>query len=204
MLEQQMQSPFLIGKRVYLRPLEPDQDAHQLSQWYNNQDLRRYILTPYIMNDSRYREFISGLYKNSNLVACGIASKKENKLVGAIGLRNIDHVYQSAELYMIKIDPQEQGKGYGTEATQLILHYGFMELNLNRIESLDVEENISAWKVDEKLGFQLEGLKREAFFRNGRPYNVRIYSLLRREYRELFLNSPVYADIREMLSLEEG
>jgi len=37
-----------------------------------------------------------------------------------------------------------------------------MELNLNRIQSLDVEENISsAWKVDEKLGFQFEGIKRE-------------------------------------------
>jgi len=29
---------------------------------------------------------------------------------------------------------------------------------------LDVEKNISAWKVDEKLGFQFEGIKREALF----------------------------------------
>lgn len=202
MTEQQMQNPFLIGKHLYLRPLEPDQDAHQLSEWYNNQDLRRYLLTPHILNYARYKEFIHGLYKSSNLIACGVASKKDNQLVGAVGLKDIDHIYQTAELYIIKIDPQEQGKGYGTEATQLMLHYGFMELNLNRIQTLNVEENVPGWKIEEKLGFRLEGVKREAFFRNGRPYNIRIYSLLRREYRDYLFTSPVYADIREALSLE--
>lgn len=38
-----MQTPFLIGKRLYLRPLEPDQDAFDLAEWYNYQEFQRYF-----------------------------------------------------------------------------------------------------------------------------------------------------------------
>ena len=198
MTEYKMQNPFLVGKHLYLRPLEPDQDSHKLSEWYNNPDLRRY-LNPHPLNSARYKDFLDELYKKFELIALGIALKSNNTLIGVVGLKNINHLHQTAELYTIRIDPQEQGKGYGTEATQLILHYGFMELNLNRIQSLDVEENISAWKVDEKLGFQFEGIKREALFQDGRPYNMRMYSMLRREYIEFFSTSPVYAVMRDIL-----
>src|SRR3954465_457463 len=102
MTEQQMQNPFLIGKHLYLRPLEPDQDAHQLCEWYNNQDLRRYLLTPHLLSYARYKDFIAGLYKSFNLIACGVASKNDHKLVGAVGLKDIDHIYRTAELYIFK------------------------------------------------------------------------------------------------------
>jgi RimJ/RimL family protein N-acetyltransferase len=200
MEEQKMQNPFLIGKHLYLRPLEPDQDSQQLSEWYNNQALRRY-LNPHPLSYARYKDFIDGQYKKFELIAFGVALKSNNALIGSLGLKNINHLNHTAELYTIRLNPQEHGKGYGTEATQLLLHYSFMELNLNRIEVLDVEENVPAWKVDEKVGFQYEGTRREAFFYGGRPYNVRIYSMLRREYRELFSSSPIYAAMREVLSL---
>ena len=84
-----------------------------------------------------------------------------------------------------------------------MLRYGFMELNLNRIQTLDVEENIPGWKVDEKLGFKFEGVQREVFPRHGRFYNMRIYSMLRREYFENFATSPVYADQRELFGSQD-
>jgi hypothetical protein len=40
MSEQEMQNPFLIGKRLYLRPLEPDQDHQKLAWWTNSEDGR--------------------------------------------------------------------------------------------------------------------------------------------------------------------
>ncbi len=163
MSEQEMQNPFLIGKRLYLRPLEPDQDYHKLSWWNNSEDVRRYF-NVYPLNHNRYKE----------------------------------------RLFYNKVDPEEQGKGYSTEATKLMLRYGFMELNLNRIQTLDVEENIPGWKVDEKLGFQFEGVQREVFPRHGRFYNMRIYSILRREYMELFATSPVYADQRELFGSQDN
>jgi RimJ/RimL family protein N-acetyltransferase len=65
-----------------------------------------------------------------------------------------------------------------------MIRYGFMELNLNRIQTQDMEENIGGWRADEKAGFKFEGVLREAILRFGKYHNVRVYSLLRREFLE--------------------
>ena len=38
-----LQNPFLLGSRIYLRPLEPAQDNHLYSTWMNDDDTRRYF-----------------------------------------------------------------------------------------------------------------------------------------------------------------
>jgi len=65
MSEQEMQNPFLIGKRLYLRPLEPDQDYHKLSWWNNSEDVRRYF-NVYPLNHTRYKERLNQQYKESD------------------------------------------------------------------------------------------------------------------------------------------
>lgn len=74
------------------------------------------------------------------------------------------------------------GKGYGTETTTLLIRYGFLELNLNRIQTQDMEENIGGWRADEKAGFKYEGTLREAIPRFGTYHNIRVYSILRSEF----------------------
>jgi RimJ/RimL family protein N-acetyltransferase len=195
-----MQNPFLIGKRLYLRPMEPDQDYHHLSIWNNSEDIRRYF-NVYPLNDARYKERADSYYRSFSHILFGVVAKEDNRLVGVVALKDINLLNRNAEFYL-KIDASEQGKGFGTEATKLMLRYGFLELNLNRIMTLDVEENIPGWKVDEKLGFKFEGIQREVFHRHGRSYNMRIYSMLNREYQDVFANSPVYADQREIFGTE--
>ncbi len=198
-----MQNSLLVGKQLYLRPLEPKQDSSKLAEWYNNQALRHY-LNPEPLSYARYKDFLDRLKRNTKLTILGVALKSNHTLIGSVGLKDLTggFVSQAAELYSVKVDPQEQGKGYGTEATQLILHYSFIKQNLNRLETYDVEENVPGWKVDEKLGFQFEGIRREVFFRDGRSQNMRMYSMLRREYIEVFSTNPIYAAMRDILSLQ--
>ena len=63
-----------------------------------------------------------------------------------------------------------------------MIRYGFTELNLNRIQTQDMEDNIGGWRADEKAGFTYEGTLREAILRFGKYNNVKVYSLLRSEY----------------------
>jgi RimJ/RimL family protein N-acetyltransferase len=218
-----MQNPFLIGEQLYLRPLEPDQDSSKLAEWYNYQEFHRYFssqpqsgpaksikslgrqtqskLITVFGDHAHYKDFLDGLYKTSKLTVLGVALKSNNSLIGVVGLKDvtIGFIYQTAELCVV-INPQEQGKGYDTEVTQLILHYGFMEQNWNRIETFDRENNLFGWRVDEKLGFQFESIRREAFFCDGQYYNVHMYSMLRREYIELFRTSHIYTNMRDIFS----
>jgi RimJ/RimL family protein N-acetyltransferase len=181
-MTQELQNPFIIGERIYLRPLEPGQDNHDYARWRNNEEIRRYF-SIYPSSDTRGRERIEELYKSFTHIIFGVALNSDNTLIGLVGLKDINLLNQSAEFYNI-IDPAYWGKGYSTEATKLMLRYGFMELNLNRIQTQDMEENVGGWRSDEKVGFKHEGTLREAIPRFGTFHDVRIYSILRREYLE--------------------
>lgn len=177
-----LQNPFLVSERLYLRPLEPAQDNHLYSTWLNDEEIRRYF-SIYPTSDTRSKERLENLYKSFNHIILGVALKENNRLIGLVGLKDINLLNQSSEFYVI-LDRSVHGKGYGTEATRLMIQYGFMELNLNRIQTQDMEENIGGWRADEKAGFKYEGTIREAIMRFGTYHDVRIYSILRREFME--------------------
>ena len=65
-----------------------------------------------------------------------------------------------------------------------MFRYGFMELNLNRIQTQDMEENKGGWRADEKAGMKFEGMLREVILRFGKYHDVRVYGILRGEYLE--------------------
>jgi len=51
------------------------------------------------------------------------------------------------------IDPIYQGKGYATEAAKSMIDYMFNEVEINKISSSAVKDNIGSCKIFEKLGF---------------------------------------------------
>lgn len=177
-----MQNPFIVGERIYLRPLEPAQDNHAYATWLNDEEVRRYF-SVYPTSDTRGKERLENLYKSFGHIIFGVVLNSDNTLIGLVGLKDINILNQSAEFYNI-IDRSAWGKGYGTECTKLMVRYGFMELNLNRIQTQDMEDNIGGCRADEKAGFKYEGTNREVIYRFGRYHNVRVYSMLRREFLE--------------------
>lgn len=178
--QEAMQNPFLAGPRLYLRPLEPEQDSEMVARWNNDEQMRSYF-NVYPTSSTRMRERLGQFYHAFAHILLGVAIKGECEIIGIAGLKDINMLNQSAEFY-VKIDPSHQGKGYGTEATTLLIRYGFLELNLNRIQTQDMEENIGGWRADEKAGFKYEGTLREAIPRFGTYHNVRVYSILRSEF----------------------
>ena len=83
-----LQNPFMIGERLYLRPLEPAQDNHLYSTWMNNEDIRRWF-SVYPTSDTRGKERLENLYKDFRHILFGIALKSDNTLIGLRG-----HVYR--------------------------------------------------------------------------------------------------------------
>src|SRR5579884_4174780 len=110
-----LQNPFIIGERIYLRPLEPTQDNHHYSTWMNDEEIRRYF-SIYPTSDFRGRERIEQLYRDGKHIIFGVALKSDNRLIGLVGLKDINYINQTAEFYVIIGDRGIQGKGYGTES----------------------------------------------------------------------------------------
>jgi RimJ/RimL family protein N-acetyltransferase len=75
-----------------------------------------------------------------------------------------------------------RNKGYGKEATKILLNYGFNNIGLERITANTLEMNISAQKSLEKIGFVLEGKERKAVYFGGKRYDKYNYGILKEEY----------------------
>ena len=82
----------------------------------------------------------------------------------------------------------ERGKGYGTEAIQLIVNHLFLTKNVVRIQATTDVRNVMSQKALEKVGFVKEGTMRKYFYAKGNYRNHFLYSILRGEWKEPKLN----------------
>lgn len=65
------------------------------------------------------------------------------------------------------LDQEHNGKGYTTEATNLVVNYAFEILKLHRIEAGVMPVNIGSIRVLEKAGFHKEGIAKKNVKING-------------------------------------
>ncbi|NOX19218.1 MAG: GNAT family N-acetyltransferase [Chlorobi bacterium] len=109
--------------------------------------------------------------------------EKEGKTIGELKMKNFRWFNRKAELAMILI-PEEQRKGYGTEALRMIIDYAFKDMNLHRLEGEVIEYNEASKKIIESLGFKEEGRLREAKYSKGKYWDILRYGLLASEYEK--------------------
>jgi len=108
-----------------------------------------------------------------------IIQKKDGTRIGLTNHRLI-RPYKWTEI-AYGLFPNERGKGYGTEAVQLIVEYLFLSKDLARIQAIADVRNKASQRVLEKTGFQREGTIRKALFNRGELREYYLYSLLREE-----------------------
>lgn len=89
-----------------------------------------------------------------------MTTKADGRLIGAVGLLNIDTEHSQAEMgFWIGVD--WWGQGYATEATRAAVHFVFSQLNLNRVYAHHMVRNPASGRVLEKIGMKREGLLRQ-------------------------------------------
>ena len=176
-----MDHPFLIGSKVYLRPLEST-DAPTLLPWVNDPEVTRTLKLYQPLNLSAEEEFIAQVNQNDKELILGIVVRETDKLVGDLGLTLIDYRCRRACFGLMIGDKSAWGKGYGSEATALILAHAFETLNLNRVWLNVYEYNHRAIHVYEKLGFRREGVLRQDHYREGRYWDTIAMAILRAEW----------------------
>lgn len=80
--------------------------------------------------------------------------------------------------------PGERGKGYGSEAVQIMVDYVFLHKDTVRIQAETHPENIASQQVLVKAGFRKEGVIRSSFFSRGVYRDTAMYSILRSEWQK--------------------
>jgi len=119
-------------------------------------------------------------FKNQQGIRWGIARKEDNVIIGSCGY-GIKNSFQASIGY--ELAREYWRKGFMTEALKAIIQWGFYQLDLNRIEAFVMLENIASIKLLENLDFVEEGFLREYGFWKGQFHDLKIFSLLKRDYR---------------------
>ena len=115
--------------------------------------------------------------------AVALKDDPEMKYIGEAVLNEIDEDNRSASFRIAMQGKAYFGRGYGTEATRLLIDHGFGQLNLHRIELEVYDFNPRAQRVYEKVGFKKEGVRRDVLLWEGRYQSAIVMSILEDEWR---------------------
>ena len=159
----------LKGKYVGLRAIE-ESDLSRLLLWRNQPNYRRFFREYRELSQVNQRNwFDSKVLNDKNTEMFSIVDVKTGELLGACGLCYIDWINRNADfsIYIGKDDLYIDEK-YAIDAAQLMMKYGFEELNLHRlwaeIYNFDELKKI----MFDKLGFVLEGVQKDTHWTNGK------------------------------------
>jgi RimJ/RimL family protein N-acetyltransferase len=169
----------MFGSRVRLRPLRQD-DRTLLYQWIIDRELV-ILNAPYLpVSQSDHEAWIdSMLVKRADVVLFVIEDSVTGCGIGTCQLLNINCVHRNAELQIRIGNSSSQSKGLGTEAIELLINFGFKDLNLHRIYLHVFATNERAVRAYKKCGFVTEGVLRQAAHIDGKFLDVLCMALLR-------------------------
>jgi RimJ/RimL family protein N-acetyltransferase len=170
------------GRTVTLRRHRPG-NLRAFLRWYTDPEvarLTRYASGPLTPNE--IERFFAGRIMGPDFLAMAIHVKETDRLIGTCAFSQVDGD-NGAALYHITIGEHDAwGKGYGTEATELMLAHAFSTLGLHRVALSVFEFNLRAIRSYEKSGFVVEGRARDAIFRDGRFWDEMHMSVLAPEW----------------------
>jgi ribosomal-protein-alanine N-acetyltransferase len=121
--------------------------------------------------------------KNGNAVPLFVFHKEAGQLVGAITLDNIRRGPSQVGTIGYWVGQQYARQGFMSEAIIAMVAHAFGALDLSRVESACLPDNVASRGVLEKAGFKYEGVAQSYIQINGRWRNHVLYAALRSDRR---------------------
>lgn len=178
-----MKAVDLRGERVRLAIFDLEKDSAALARWSRDSEYQRLLDSgpSALYSPESFRGFIEKEIGEKE-VLLSIRLLAEELSIGFISLGGFNWQARSAWVAIGVGEPEYRGKGYGSEAMNLLSRYAFNELNLNRINLTVFEFNPRAIRAYEKCGYVREGRVREWLNRSGKRWDMIYMGLLREDW----------------------
>ena len=176
--------PDLCTDRLRLRQLTM-RDAADIFRYSRDPEVARHVLwdAHRSIGDSRaYLRYMLRRYRAHEPASWGIEYTATGEIIGTIGFMWIQTDNNAAEVGY-SLSRSYWNRGIMTEALRAVIEYGFMHLNLNRIEAQHETTNPASGAVMRKCHMLKEGTLRGRLFNKGRYVDVDLYAILRKDYR---------------------
>jgi RimJ/RimL family protein N-acetyltransferase len=177
----------LPGTKCYLSPCRLE-DADRWAEWFNDLEVtlplgdEAYTPSSHESEEAAIREF-----HRDRAHVFSIVDTETDQLVGRCLLFNVDPVNRSAMLGIVIGEKGRWDQGYGQEAVNLLLDYGFSLLNLNSVMLGTFSFNERALRCYEKVGFKRIGSRREARIIAGKKYDMILMDILAEEFESPYV-----------------
>lgn len=166
---------FRLTNRLALQVLKPSQAKRVLTYFNKN----RSFLEPWepkrdprfytVKYQKEYMRLEKKLMKRGEMIRFWLVKKDDinGNIIGSISMNNLSYgSFQSCQIGY-RLDEEEAGKGYMTEALEDVKKLAFNELNLHRLELNAIPRNRRSLRVAEKAGFEQVGLSPKYLNING-------------------------------------
>lgn len=173
-----------MGSRVGISWLE-DEDADELTalQLRNRSFFRDFVSQheeSFYTREAQLEYIRKGRTRRERdeLYVCGIFKLDSAELIGGAMLAEVLRGPLQSCYIGYYMDEAHNGKGYMTEAIELLVDYGFRTLMLHRIEAGVMPRNIRSMRVLEKAGFHREGIARKNVNINGQWEDHQVLAII--------------------------
>jgi RimJ/RimL family protein N-acetyltransferase len=178
------QKRFLHGELVVLEPLnilKHSQDLYECFQLDRSGDLWKYMPSGPFHNITQFKNYL----KKMDCFFYAIYSKRHKKYTGVASYLRINPDIGTIEVGWITYSPLLQRTVEATEAMYLMMKNAFEDLGYRRYEWKCNNGNEASKKSALRLGFQFEGIFRQATIVKGRNRDTAWFSVIDKEWKIL-------------------
>ncbi len=173
------------GDRVRLRKLEKT-DLPLLHRWMNDRDVMAWArfspdhMISFVALEKEYEKELAG--EDHDRTTFVVEERSSGNPIGWGTARTWDRKHVNANVGIGLGEKELWGKGYGSEAVELLLGVVFDQQGWHRAELYTLAENERAIRSAEKCGFRRCGLEHESTFYDGAYHDVVEMEQLRSEW----------------------
>jgi RimJ/RimL family protein N-acetyltransferase len=183
-----MSNSLLTGKLTRLIAAEPDTRGELVAKWSQDSEFSQLfntgIVEPRAVKPAQEWSREHWAKEQPVRYQFMIQRLEDDRIIGESGLGDTLSVHGECWFWIGIGEREMWGRGYGSDATNIILRFAFQELNMHRVTLAVFGYNTRAKRAYEKVGFVEEGRERRILNRNGRRWDGIFMGILRSEWEK--------------------
>ena len=181
------------GRLVRLSAVDTGEFGRAFANWNRDSEFKRLLQTnaASIPSSKTIKGWLEKEVEESptDFYPFSIRTLDDDTLVGGTDIEVINWSARDSFVAIFIGDRSNWGKGYGTDAMNILVRYAFDELNLRRVSLSVFEYNHRAVKSYEKVGFRHEGQMRKLLNKESQRWDMLLMSIQRDEWMEKYGNN---------------